>query len=100
MSLPVMIQVDGKRNSSGNGKTRDVSTSGIFFTIDRDLAAGDELGITLTLPSKVTRGQEVFIQATGKVVRVEKRAVDGSSRAGIGAIIDRYEIIRHQPATL
>ena len=80
-----------------NGKTRDISTRGVYFTIDRDLIEGTQLDITLTLPSEVTRGSDVFIRATGKVVRVEKKLESGPSRVGVAAVIERYEIIRSEP---
>jgi PilZ domain len=100
LSLPVIIRVPvNKEVASRNGKTRDISTRGVYFTIDQDLGTGAELDITLTLPSEVTRGSEVFIRAMGKVVRVDKRADNGSSRVGVAAVIERYEIIRTEPST-
>jgi len=73
LSLPVIIRVPVDREaSSRNGKTRDISTRGVYFTIDEELGPGAELDITLTLPAEVTRGSEVFIRAMGKVVRVDK----------------------------
>jgi len=83
-----------KETASRNGKTRDISTRGVYFTVDEDLSAGSELDITLTLPSEVTRGSEVFIRAMGKVVRVDKKPEHGGSRVGVAAVIERYEIIR------
>jgi c-di-GMP-binding flagellar brake protein YcgR len=97
LSLPVIIRVPVEKETSRNGKTRDISTRGVYFTIDRDLSAGAELDITLTLPSEVTRGSEVFIRAMGKVVRVEKKPENGTSRVGVAAVIERYEIIRNEP---
>jgi hypothetical protein len=97
--LPVIIRVPVEREPSRNGKTRDISTRGVYFTIDQDMGAGAELDITLTLPSEVTRGSEVFIRAMGKVVRVEKKPENGSTRVGVAAVIERYEIIRKEPAT-
>jgi PilZ domain len=91
----VMIRVPvDKETSSRNGKTRDISTRGLYFTVEEDLGPGAELDITLTLPSEVTRGTEVFIRATGKVVRVDKKPENGTSRVGVAAVIERYEIIR------
>jgi c-di-GMP-binding flagellar brake protein YcgR len=98
LSLPVIIRMPMDTESARNGKTRDISTRGVYFTIDQDLNDGAELDITLTLPSEVTRGSEVFIRAMGKVVRIEKRPENGSSRVGVAAIIERYEIIRNEPA--
>jgi hypothetical protein len=101
LSLPVMIRVPVEQaNSSRNGKTRDISTRGIYFTIDQDLGAGAELDITLTLPAEVTRGTEVFIRAMGKVIRVDKAPENNSPRVGVAAVIERYEIVRTDPSTL
>lgn len=100
LSLPVIIRIPVERESARNGKTRDISTRGVYFTVEQDLNAGAELDITLTLPSEVTRGSEVFIRAMGKVVRVEKRPENGSTRVGVAAVIERYEIIRNEPATI
>jgi c-di-GMP-binding flagellar brake protein YcgR len=100
LSLPVIIRMPAeKETASRSGKTRDISTRGVYFTIDQDLSPGAELDITLTLPSEVTRGSEVFIRAMGKVVRVDKKPENGSSRVGVAAVIERYEIIRNEPAT-
>ena len=100
LSLPVIIRVPlEKEIASRNGKTRDISTRGLYFTIDQDLGPGAELDITLTLPAEVTHGTEVFIRAMGKVVRVEKKPENGSTRVGVAAVIERYEIIRNEPAT-
>src|ERR1700688_2013524 len=98
LSLPVIIRMPvEKEASSRSGKTRDISTRGVYFTIDEELGTGAELDITLTLPSEVTRGSEVFIRAMGKVVRVDKQPENGSSRVGVAAVIERYEIIRNEP---
>jgi hypothetical protein len=100
LSLPVIIRIPVERETARNGKTRDISTRGVFFTIDHDMSDGAELDITLTLPSEVTRGSEVFIRAMGKVVRVERKPENGTSRIGVAAVIERYEIIRNEPATV
>ena len=95
LSLPVIIRVPAERVAdSQKGKTRDVSTRGVYFVLDKDLEAGSELDITLTLPAEITHGTEVFVRALGKVVRVERRMEDDSTRMGIAAVIERYDIIR------
>lgn len=98
LALPVIIRIPVEKEiSSHNGKTRDISTRGVYFMLDQDLSAGTEIDITLTLPSEVTRGSEVFVRAMGKVVRLEKKPENGSSRVGVAAVIERYEIIRNEP---
>ena len=98
LSLPVMIRVPLEKEASSlrNGKTRDISTRGVYFLIDNDLNAGAELDLTMTLPAEVTGGTEVFVRAIGKVVRVENRAETGDKRVGVAAVIERYEIIRNE----
>ncbi len=97
LSLPVIIRIPVEKDAaSRNGKTRDISTRGVYFTIDNDLNDGTELDLTMTLPAEVTGGTEVLIRAIGKVVRIEKRSEDGSQRVGVAAAIERYEIVRNE----
>ena len=99
LSLPVIIRVPKERKEdSQEGKTRDISTRGLYFVIQQDLAAGSDLDITLTIPAEITHGTEVFVRALGKVVRVERRMEDGAARMGVAAVIERYDIIRGQAA--
>ncbi|MGB2621865.1 MAG: PilZ domain-containing protein [Candidatus Acidiferrum sp.] len=99
LSLPVIIRVPAERqDDSQEGKTRDISTRGLYFVIDQDMEAGSELDITLTLPAEITRGNGVFVRAFGKVVRVEHRTEDGTERMGVAAVIERYDIIRAEGA--
>jgi c-di-GMP-binding flagellar brake protein YcgR len=100
LSLPVIIRLPVEKElSARNGKTRDISTRGVYFTLEEELNSGSELDITLTLPAEVTRGSEVFIRAMGKVVRVDRRPDNGSTRVGVAAVIERYEIIRNESRT-
>jgi hypothetical protein len=100
LSLPIIIRNPAERqDDSQEGKTRDISTRGLYFVIEQDLEAGSELDITLTLPAEITHGSEVYVRALGKVVRVERRMEDGTARLGVAAVIERYDIIRGQTAS-
>lgn len=95
LSLPIIIRVPVDREpDSRSGRTRDISTRGVYFTLDRDVDSGTELDITLTLPAEITRGTEVFVRAQGRVVRVDHQQDDGHPRVGVAAVIERYDIIR------
>ena len=99
LSLPIIIRISAERTvDSQQGKTRDISTRGLYFVIDQNLETGSELDITLTLPAELTHGAEVFVRALGKVVRVERRMEDNSARMGVAAVIQRYDIIRGEAA--
>jgi c-di-GMP-binding flagellar brake protein YcgR len=97
LTLPISIRaateaVAGRQE----GKTRDISTRGMYFIVTQELQAGSELDITLTLPGEITHGSDVLVRAQGKVVRVERRLEDGETRMGVAAVIERYDIIRKE----
>jgi len=95
LSLPVLIRVAAQGFAeTQSGKTRDISTRGLYFVIDQDVREGSELDIMLTLPREMTNGDEVMVKASGKIVRVENRVEDGNQRQGVAAIIQRYDIMR------
>jgi len=79
---------------SHSGQTRDISTRGVYFTMQDDLAPGAEVDFTLTLPAEITRGSEVFVRAHGRVIRVDKRTDDDHDTVGVAAVIERYDIVR------
>ena len=95
LSLPMNVRLPINREpGSHSGQTRDITTRGVYFILQKDLPTGTELDFTLTLPTEITRGTEVFVRAHGRVVRVDKREDDGHETIGIAAIIERYDIIR------
>jgi hypothetical protein len=99
LSLPVFIRVPAERALDlQQGKTRDVSTRGLYFVVDENLESGSQLDITLTIPAEITHGSEVLIRAQGKVVRVERRVEDGNVRMGVAAMIERYDMFRGKAA--
>src|SRR6266851_7619568 len=95
LSLPIMVRIPAQGFAdTQSGKTRDISTRGLYFVIDQDVRAGAELDIMLTLPREMTNGDEVLVKASGKIVRVESRMEDGNERLGVAAVIERYDIMR------
>lgn len=95
LSLPVSIRMPINREPRAHsGQTRDISTRGVYFMMQNDLAPGTEVDFTLTLPAEITRGTEVFVRAHGRVVRVDKRGEENQPMVGVAAVIERYDIIR------
>ena len=99
LSLPVVVRTPKHAQAeTRNGQTRDISTRGVYFMMDQDLAPGAELDFMLTLPAEITHGTEVFIRAHGKVVRVDHQEDNGALRIGVAAVIQKYDIIRAESA--
>jgi hypothetical protein len=74
VELPVCL-------SSGEGVTRDISSSGVFFRTDRDILPGD--GIRFSLELAYAFDKAIRLQCRGRVVRVEK----GAAGMGVAARI-------------
>ena len=98
LSLPITIRsVLLHEAGSLNARTRDISSQGIYFTIEREFAPGSELTFKLILPVELTRATEVFVRGSGKVVRVEKKKEDGIEFIGTVVVIEKFDIVRADP---
>jgi len=98
LSLPVVVRIPSDLAGLQSGETRDISTRGLYFTIEQDLETGSELDLTVTLPPELTHGEEVLVRAAGKVVRVDPRTAARNMCLGVAAIIERYDIVRGEEA--
>ncbi len=96
LSLPVSVRVPALAEPRA-GKTRNISTRGVYFMLDETLSTGSELDFRLTLPSQITQDTDVIIQAHGRVVRVEPNPEGMTTGVGIAAVFEKYEIIREEP---
>jgi hypothetical protein len=95
LSLPVNVRVPVSREPKPqSGRTRDISTRGVYFIMQNEVTPGTELDFTLTLPAEITHGSDVFVRAHGRVVRVDRRSDDNHESTGVAAVIERYDIIR------
>src|SRR6202021_1300610 len=94
LSLPVSVRLPINREpGEHDGQTRDISTRGVYFIMEKDLAPGTEVDFTLTLPAEITRGTEVFARAHGRDDRGDHQKDDHRESIGAAAVIARYEII-------
>lgn len=95
VSLPITMRVPmGAEATQCSGQTRDISTRGLYFTTQDELAPGTEFELSLTLPAG-----DVFIRARGRVIRVERgHAADGPA-IGVAATMESYDIIRADGAS-
>jgi PilZ domain len=99
LSVPVIVRTSvDKEGTPRTGKTRDISTQGVYFTIDNNLSAGAKLDLTMILSAQITGGTEVLIRASGKVIRVDKHSGDVDQKVDVAAVFEMHEIVRNEPA--
>ncbi|MGB6200653.1 MAG: PilZ domain-containing protein [Candidatus Acidiferrales bacterium] len=90
MALPLTVRSSGPNgDTERQGRTRDVSFRGLYFTVDTQYESGSALQFILTLPKEITMAGDVNILCYAQVVRVETRP----DAVGVAARIDRYEFL-------
>jgi hypothetical protein len=92
MRLPAIVKVVDDNVDELLTETQNVSARGVFLYLDRPLAEGSRIQVTLTLPPHVTLTDPVRVRFTARVVRAEKPLP--ASRVGIAAVIEEYEFLR------
>jgi len=92
MRLPAKVKVEGESIDEWHTETQNVSARGVFLYLDRPLAEGSRIHVTLTFPPHVTLTDPVRVRFTARVVRAE--APLPASRIGIAAVIEDYEFLR------
>ncbi len=95
MRLPALIHLEGappQGASEFHTETQNVSARGVFFYLDRAVAAGTRIEVTLTFPPHVTLTDEVRVRFGARVIRVE--APLPSRRIGTAVMIEDYQFLR------
>jgi hypothetical protein len=92
MRLPASVKVEDASIDELLTETQNVSARGVFLYLDRPLAEGSRIHVTLTLPPHVTLTDPVRVRFTARVVRAE--APLPASRVGIAAVIEEYEFLQ------
>ncbi|HUR36900.1 MAG TPA: PilZ domain-containing protein [Terriglobales bacterium] len=90
LNLPLTVRTSDGADATLSA-TRDVSSRGVFFYLDADVAEGSPIEFTLTLPPEITLTECIKVHCTGKVVRVHGK--DKGTKVGIAAAIEQYDII-------
>ena len=88
LDLPVEVKFLDNGTCQVTGRTRDVSSRGVFFYLNSEIAVGAAIEFVMTLPSEITLASPIRVHCIGKVVRVEKN----SGGQGIAVAIEKYDI--------
>lgn len=90
MRLPAIVRLEGANEF--HTETQNVSARGVFFYLDRAIASGTKLEVTLTFPPHITLTDAVRVRFSARVIRVESPLP--SLRIGTAAMIEDYEFLR------
>jgi len=92
LDLPISVKFldDGKHEFTG--RTRDVSSRGVFMYIDTELTAGSPIEFVMTLPPEITLADPIRVRCAGKILRVDKTAED----QGVAVAIEKYDFVREE----
>lgn len=88
--LPVSVRKSGG-DAEGSGFTQDISARGAFFYTEFQLDGGENVELTLVMPSEITLAENMKVRCKGKVVRVVKPAT--GNKLGIAVHLEGYEFL-------
>jgi hypothetical protein len=92
MRLPAIVKLADASVDELFTETQNVSARGVFLYLDRTLAEGTRIAVTLTFPPHVTLTDPLRVRFIARVLRTE--APLPASRVGIAAVIEEYEFLR------
>jgi len=97
LHLPLSITRTGVERVTLAGYTRNISSSGVLFTAEREPDLGGPIEYIITLNPEGP--QSVTIRCIGKVLRSDRILPDDrNSNFQVAATLERYEFVRERSA--
>ena len=91
LQLPLFIRQGGGHVPFA-GVTKNISSSGVLFTSDKEPDLGSPIEYIVTLNAQGP--QPVSLRCVGKVLRAELVAGDQTRAYQVAATLERYEFVR------
>ena len=92
LSLPVVLSAGDEEPGEIAALTRNVSASGVLFTLDRDLEVGADIRFSMRMPHTVLGSpNDVMVHCKGRVVRCSSSHNEHLA----AATIDDYRFAEH-----
>jgi hypothetical protein len=91
LDLPITVKFSERGADDVTGHTRDVSSRGVFFYMNSEVAEGHSIDFVMTLPPEITLSDPVRVHCTGRVIRVSQ----AGSEQGVAVAIEKYDFV-HQ----
>jgi hypothetical protein len=96
LQLPLAITRTGAERVTFGGLTKNISSSGVLFTSEREPDLGGPIEYIITLNNDGP--QSVNLRCMGKVVRADRMPISDEPPAyQIAATLERYEFVRERP---
>lgn len=89
LDLPISVKFLDNGPSELAGRTRDVSSRGVFMYLDTEIAPGAPIEFVMTLPPEITLSEAIRVRCTGRVLRIDKHAQE----QGVAVAIDKYDFV-------
>jgi PilZ domain len=86
LRLPLELVRAGAVPLGSAGETRNLSSSGVLFSANADIAVGDPIEYFITLPPSGDGNNEVRLRCMGKIIRQDETTS--------AATLERYEFVR------
>ena len=96
LPLPIVLAELAQKTHIIHGKTRNISTHGLYFTADLPVAVGLSLEFSFTLPANIHQENQATVVGRARVIRVEEPD-SGSDKAGIAVAIESFKISMPPP---
>lgn len=94
IQFPLELVRSGSDLVSQTGETKNMSSSGVLFTSETEVAVGEVIEYLVTLPS-AGPGAQIRLRCMGKVVRNQPlRKSDNQRVCIVAATLERYEFVR------
>lgn len=93
LQLPLSITRTGAERVTFTGLTKNISSSGVLFTTEREPDLGGPIEYIITLNHDTS--QSVTLRCIGKVLRTDRVGFDQERvNFQIAATLERYEFVR------
>ena len=99
LQLPLSITRSGAERVTLDGFTKNISSSGVLFTAQREPDLGGPIEYVIVLNN--TGPQSISLRCMGKVLRADRVGTNpdgGYPSFQIAATLERYEFVRGQAA--
>jgi len=96
LALPIVVHRIPLRREGDllYGKTRDISTSGLYFTTYESVDPGTKFELSFSLPLESTDGTQILITLQASAVRIVTQSETVFERVGVGAVIEKFQILQ------